>query len=246
MSLSSASSAIFRRSYSNWDESSFSSLDLNGSPSSHRLHSLRNSRPSSASSSRGSLHETPNRLQTNSYKEPRKRRDSVVSPQQSNRMSFIDFGDDSSSSSKLFGSLKGRMQRKRSAPILGSSNRTNEPSTSYAILSRRPSTRFALGSIRDDDDDDTSWMTNSSPMPSLRDERKLTLVPDEIVDGIGYGIRQSRLSTVAESEVGEDVDYSKSAYRPPPLKTKDGMLLHTHLRSVAPYMRSYNKVDLQK
>ncbi|KAL5534036.1 hypothetical protein ACEPAG_496 [Sanghuangporus baumii] len=244
MSLSSASSAIYRRSYLNWDESSFSSLDLQDTSPSHRSPSLRNSRPSSSSSSRGSVRESAPRPRTTSYKESRKRRNSATL-QSSNRMSFIDFGENTSS--RLLGSLRGRMQRKRSAPLLGSSHQviaSNEPSTSHTASFRPGPSRFPFGTARDDNDTSLNMM-DMNPLLSFRDERKRTLMPDEIVDGVGYGIRQSRLSTVAESEAGEELDGSKAEFRPLPLKKKDGMLLHSYRRSDAPYMRSYNKVDLQ-
>ncbi|KAL5519176.1 hypothetical protein ACEPAH_859 [Sanghuangporus vaninii] len=244
MSLSSASSAIYRRSYLNWDESSFSSLDLQDTSSSHRSPSLRISRPSSSSSSRGSLRESAPRPRTTSYKESRKRRDSA-SLRSSNRMSFIDFGENTSS--RLLGSLRGRMQRKRSAPLLGSTHQAiapNDPSTS-AVASFRPGpSRFPFGTARDDNDTSLNMM-DMNPLLSFRDERKRTLMPDEIVDGVGYGIRQSRLSTVAESEAGEEFHGSEAEFRPLPLKKKDGTLLHSYPRSDAPYMRGYNKVDLQ-
>ena len=205
MSLSSASSAIFRRSYLYCDDSgSFSSLDNYDTTTSRRFSSLRNSRLSS-SSSRSSIYESSPRSRTSSN-ESRKRKNSTDSQLLSKRMSFMDLGEDSPSG--FFGSLRGRMQRKRSAPLLGRSNRAttlNETfpskvgSSSRAVTSRPP-----FLATRDDNDLPTN--VDTIQLPDFRDERKSTIMPEDVVDGVGYGLRASRLSTVPECEAGDDVD----------------------------------------
>ncbi|EJD03744.1 uncharacterized protein FOMMEDRAFT_19108 [Fomitiporia mediterranea MF3/22] len=219
--------------------------DNKPSRTSRRFSTLREplQRPSS-SSSRSSIYDSNSR--SRSFSRGSRLLEDTVTSESDKRMSFIDFGERSPGG--FLGSLKERMNRKKSAPLLRNSLLVPTPPSdedSWMFRStppRKASRRSRLSTVMDDTV--KAIDVDVHPALSFREERKLTVMPEEIVDGTGYGIREARKASVTESELGEGVDLSTAAYLPLPLRSKDCMFLHSYPHSEAPYMQNYNKVAL--
>ncbi|KAI5124122.1 hypothetical protein M0805_000935 [Coniferiporia weirii] len=171
----------------------------------------------------------------------------------SKRTSFIDFDGNSLkrrelSDNGIFSSIKGRLGRKRSAPLLSSVlftptlPRMDSPTTPTGPEATHQSLTWSTCDLARDETVTNSGATLSAR--SYREERKHTVVPGEIIEGVGYGYRQSQSSRDYDLDVN-GVDVSKGHYRPLPFSKKDRSLLHSYPCDEAAYMLSYNKVVLQ-
>ncbi|KAH8119983.1 hypothetical protein DFH11DRAFT_1499327 [Phellopilus nigrolimitatus] len=172
----------------------------------------------------------------------------------SKRASFIDLGDNSSklSDNRLLGSIKGRLNRKRSAPLLSNTFFTptlpsmESPTTPTGPGALQSPMTWSPGSLVCDD---THAFLNadlgSSPR-SFKSERKRTAIPEEVIDGIGYRYRDIRQNLDDNSRMSDDeVDVSKGGYHALSFTKKGIARIHSYSHNEAPYMQSYNKVDLQ-
>lgn len=141
-------------------------------------------------------------------------------------------------SSGLVGSIKGRLSRKRSSPLLSNlstfseKNPILESPTTPTGPGLSPKPLPMLGSPFDRYTLDDSF----SPSNANFDASKVNF------DGSTF--RHSRRDS--EYDSNDPVDISKSGYRALPLKQKDGRLLHPYSLKDAPFVRAYNKVDLEK
>ena len=183
-----------------------------------------------------------------------KSKDSVMSlSKSSKRTSFIDLGDvqPPSSGGGFIGSLKGRLSKKRSAPLLsGSVSAPSFYSTTDYYSSTPTGDSSQDSSPSSSVPRDSYFSLKPKPSKSFRDERKRTAIPEEIVDGIGKGVRfsPSILDEAADDDTDvadEEVDISKGKYRSVPLRRRHGTLVHAYTPGEAPYAQSYNKVDMQ-
>lgn len=180
-----------------------------------------------------------------------KSRDSVTSSNKaSRRTSFIDLEEvQSPSSGGLIGALKGRLRKKQSAPLLSNSHSAPPfySSADYYSTSAGwdPSSSSSVPR-------DSYFSLKPKPSKSFRDERKRTAIPEEIIGGIGIGVKSTpnTLDETTDEETDitdsfEGVDISEGKYRAVPLRMRHGTLVHAYPPTEAPYTQSYNKVDLQ-
>ena len=180
---------------------------------------------------------------------PRKSNDSFIPPNTvSKRTSFIDLGEGQAPPSGFLTSLKGRLSKKRSAPLLG--NSLSAPPFYMSDYSTTPSGGSSLdNSPSSSVPRDSYFSLSTKPSKSFREDRKRTAIPEEIIEGIGRGVRfppKCQNETADETtDVAEDVDISKGKYRAIPLRRRHGTLVHAYTAGEAPYAQSYDKVDLQ-
>ncbi|THH10979.1 hypothetical protein EW145_g953 [Phellinidium pouzarii] len=229
--------------------SSFSSFSAEPT-SSHRVNrysTVAGPRPSTSSSLLDVLHEFGAR--------PRSASKGSGDPNMrslSKRTSFIDFGDDlpkrrDFSDNGIIGSLKGRLNRKRSAPLLSNTSFTPTlpPMESPTTPTGPEAPQLALSWPLLHDDTSTLFANPPSSQRSYRDDRKQTVVPQEIVNGIGYGCRFIKQFLDDELNMTDKVDVSKGGYRILPFSRRGRMLLHSYPSNESSYVQSYNKIALQ-
>lgn len=265
LATSASTSSLFRRPSSKPGQSS-SFLDSTDSPKPHR----RRFSSMFGHQSPPSLDQPPqhqSRPRARSYKNERVTMESGDSPLPY-RTSFIDLGDESPKrrdlENKVFGSLRGRLNKKQSAPSLNyftysptlppldSSSTAPSPSSPGTSPNQQPlpkpsPIKRSLSGYRLRRSQSTSLDAGSRPSLNLRDYRKKTATPEEIIDGVGY-LRRSRRDSVNPEieEEEENMTPSQGNFQALPFRKKGCMLLHRYPREIAPYMSSYNKVDLQK
>ena len=140
--------------------------------------------------------------------------------------------------SGLVGSIRGRLSRKRSSPLLSSSASSSNrspiiespttptgPGLSALPMLGSPLDRYSL--------DDTL-----SPSNANFDASKVNY------DGAAF--RHLRRESTNDSSAHDAVDVSKSGYRPLALTKKGRRFIHPYPLEDAPSLRSYNKVDMEK
>lgn len=246
----SASSSLFRRPSLRSGDSSFLDAADAPRPPRRRFSSM------FGNSSPPSLAQVPQqtRPRARSYKYDRVTMESGDSAL-SHRTSFIDFGDESPKrrdlESKVFGSLRGRLSKKNSAPLLNHITYTptlppldsssNEQGTPQSPAVKRSLSGYHLRNSTSSSSLDFSLRSSLS----FKDYRKKTLTPEEIVNGVGYINRIHEHTEGPETDKDEDMTSHRGQFQALPFRKKGCMILHRYPREDAPYMSSYNKVDLQ-
>lgn len=150
-------------------------------------------------------------------------------------------GSGGTGSGSMVGSLKGRiLRRKTSAPLLSLS-----PDKSLSPI-ESPTTptgpAIAWSPVAGDLIEGPSSFPDAQPASFTR--RKLSTVPDESATTASpRQIRRGSDDSVTSSDLGNVGHAYRKLDR---LSYKDGMYLHPYPRSDAPYMLSYNKLQLER